>query len=212
MVVTTNSALHLFVTSIMLNPSLCNYEDIEQGIYHCYQASLFLLILKRCMTQQALQKSMESKISSLETEIDEFKNLQDEVKATQELILVQLQSLMARCNGGPLGESSEATFGENQGQDHMYPNFNHQEFGNNGNQQIQSSFLKLDFPRFSEGDDPLVWIYKAEHYFDFFNIEESKKVKIASFHMEEEALQWFQCAHCLINYTNLEDFMTVMNQ
>lgn len=164
------------------------------------------------MTQQALQKSMESKISSLETEIDEFKNLQDEVKATQELILVQLQSLMARCNGGPLGESSEATFGENQGQDHMYPNFNHQEFGNNGNQQIQSSFLKLDFPRFSEGDDPLVWIYKAEHYFDFFNIEESKKVKIASFHMEEEALQWFQCAHCLINYTNLEDFMTVMYQ
>lgn len=58
----------------------------------------------------------------------------------------------------------------------------------------------MDFPRFNEGDDMLGWIYKAEHYFNFFNIDDAKKVKLASFHMEGEALQWFQRARCLTNY------------
>lgn len=30
--------------------------------------------------------------------------------------------------------------------------------------------------------------------------------------MEEEALQWFQWAHCLSNYMNLEDFTTILYQ
>ncbi|CAN6578730.1 unnamed protein product [Malus baccata var. baccata] len=55
-------------------------------------------------------------------------------------------------------------------------------------------------------DDPLGWVYKADHYFDFFHIEDAKKVKMASFHMEGEALQWIQWANCLTNYPNWEDF------
>lgn len=49
-------------------------------------------------------------------------------------------------------------------------------------------FLKMDFPRFADGDDPLSWIYKANHYFDFFNIEDFMKVKMASFHFERKPL------------------------
>lgn len=63
-----------------------------------------------------------------------------------------------------------------------------------------------------EGDDPLGWIYKVEHYFYFFGIDNSKKVKMASFHMEGETLQWFQWAKCLTNYPNCDDFMKVLCQ
>lgn len=28
--------------------------------------------------------------------------------------------------------------------------------------------IKLDFPRFVDGDDPLAWVYKAEHFFLLF--------------------------------------------
>ncbi|KAB2619455.1 hypothetical protein D8674_015324 [Pyrus ussuriensis x Pyrus communis] len=81
----------------------------------------------------------------------------------------------------------------------MNSNYNRQDFGQNYNHQTRQPFLKMDFPRFVEGDDPMGWIYRAEHYFEFFNTEDSKKVKLASFHMEEETLQLFQWA----NYESL---------
>ena len=42
-----------------------------------------------------------------------------------------------------------------------------------------------------EGGDPLGWLYKAEHYFDFFGIDDLKKVKMASFHMEMKLFNGF---------------------
>ncbi|XP_050106884.1 uncharacterized protein LOC126586206 isoform X2 [Malus sylvestris] len=70
----------------------------------------------------------------------------------------------------------------------------------------------MDFPRFHEGDDMLGWIYKAEHYFNFFNIDDAKKVKLASFHMEGESIQWFQWARCLTNYPSWEEFANILCQ
>ncbi|CAN6580862.1 unnamed protein product [Malus baccata var. baccata] len=64
---------------------------------------------------------MDSRVSNLESKIDEFQATQEEIKSTQnsilhqlqarDLILHQLQSLMARCDGGLKygGESSAAT-------------------------------------------------------------------------------------------------------
>lgn len=92
------------------------------------------------------------------------------------------------------------------------PNYGHQDYGQNPTEQVRSPFLKMDFPRFMEGDDPLGWVYKAEHYFEFFNIEDSKKVKMVSFHMEGEALQWFQWEKCLTNYSTWEDFIKILCQ
>ena len=51
--------------------------------------------------------------------------------------------------------------------------------------------VKLDFPRFS-GEEPTSWIYKANQYFKYYKISESEKLMMASFHMEGEALVWFQ--------------------
>ncbi|KAI5343164.1 hypothetical protein L3X38_011040 [Prunus dulcis] len=35
-------------------------------------------------------------------------------------------------------------------------------------------FVKIEFPRFSDGDDPIEWIYKAEQYFDYFAVPSEK--------------------------------------
>ena len=50
--------------------------------------------------------------------------------------------------------------------------------------------VKLDFPHFS-GDDPVSWVYKANQYFVYYQTLVTKKLLIASFHMELEALIWF---------------------
>ena len=51
--------------------------------------------------------------------------------------------------------------------------------------------IKLDFPRFS-GEDPTSWMYKAKQYFGYYQTPTAKRLMVASFHMEQEALVWFQ--------------------
>ena len=53
--------------------------------------------------------------------------------------------------------------------------------------------LKLEFPRF-RGEDPLCWVYKANQYFQLYNTPLSQRILLASYHMEDEALVWFQDA------------------
>jgi len=53
--------------------------------------------------------------------------------------------------------------------------------------------LKLNFPTYSgEGDDPTGWIFKAEQYFEFQNIDAPRQVQLASFHLSSVALQWYR--------------------
>ncbi|CAB4273670.1 unnamed protein product [Prunus armeniaca] len=40
---------------------------------------------------------------------------------------------------------------------------------------VQPPLMKIKFPRFCDGDDPLGWIYKAEHYFDYFAVPNDRK-------------------------------------
>lgn len=51
--------------------------------------------------------------------------------------------------------------------------------------------MKLEFPRFF-GVEPTSWIYKANQYFTYYNILDNEKLMMASFHMDGEALVWFQ--------------------
>ncbi|CAB4314119.1 unnamed protein product [Prunus armeniaca] len=67
-------------------------------------------------------------------------------------------------------------------------------------------FVKIEFPRFSDGDDPIEWIYKAEQYFDYFSVPSKKKVKMVSFHLDSEALQWYKWEECASSLSKWEDF------
>lgn len=39
------------------------------------------------------------------------------------------------------------------------------------------------------GKNPEAWIVQAEHYFDFYKIEEDQKLNVASFYLDGEALK-----------------------
>ena len=151
---------------------------------------------------------MDARVSSLESKFDDVQNSQNQIK----LAIAQLQSVMVRFVGGSAGESSEATLGDPQFQNPMNPNAVRHEIGQNFNHHPRSPFLKMEFPRFPEEDDPLGWIYKAEHYFDFFGTDDAQKVRLASFHMEGEELQWFQWARCLTTHPSWEEFIKILCQ
>ena len=51
--------------------------------------------------------------------------------------------------------------------------------------------LKLEFPRF-RGKETNCGVYRANQFFFYHNTPEHQKVTIASFHLDEEALIWFQ--------------------
>jgi len=53
--------------------------------------------------------------------------------------------------------------------------------------------LKLNFPTYAgEGKDPTGWIFKAEQYFEFQNINAPQWVQLALFHLSNVSLQWYQ--------------------
>ena len=51
--------------------------------------------------------------------------------------------------------------------------------------------MRLEFPKFA-GEDPASWVYKANQYFKYYSTPITEKLMLASFHMEGEALIWFQ--------------------
>jgi hypothetical protein len=62
--------------------------------------------------------------------------------------------------------------------------------------------VKLEFPRF-RGGDPTPWVYRAMQFFQYYQIPEEEKVIHASYHLDEEALIWFQdCEHEIMNWND----------
>ena len=68
----------------------------------------------------------------------------------------------------------------------------------NGQDQLEgrrpmftSKLEKLEFPRYS-GDDPTAWFTRVGQFFEYQNTSETHKVSLASFHLEDEANQWWQ--------------------
>jgi hypothetical protein len=53
--------------------------------------------------------------------------------------------------------------------------------------------MHLDFPSFY-GDNPSAWTYKVNKFFDHYQTPLYQRIRMASFHMEGEALVWFQDA------------------
>jgi len=51
-----------------------------------------------------------------------------------------------------------------------------------GSRNAQPRQLRLDLPTF-DGDDPSNWVYKANQYFEFYQVPENRKVKVASFYL-----------------------------
>jgi hypothetical protein len=55
---------------------------------------------------------------------------------------------------------------------------------------LQPRPLPLDFPRF-DGDNSAGWMYKVNQFFEYYQTPLYQRIRMASFHMEGEALIWF---------------------
>jgi hypothetical protein len=62
---------------------------------------------------------------------------------------------------------------------------------NSGKQSFQVRSVKLDFPRF-DGKNVLNWIFKAEQFFDYHNTPDMDRMTIASVHLDQDVVPWFQ--------------------
>jgi hypothetical protein len=57
--------------------------------------------------------------------------------------------------------------------------------------------MELEFPRF-KGGDPTSWMFRAIQYFEYYQVHDASKVMHASYHLDDDALIWFQsCEHDL---------------
>jgi hypothetical protein len=75
--------------------------------------------------------------------------------------------------------------------------------------QIQTRTLRLDFPHF-DGDNPSSWFYKVNQFFDYYQTPQHQRLRMASFHMEGEALVWFQDADEAGQFPTWEAFLQAL--
>jgi hypothetical protein len=68
---------------------------------------------------------------------------------------------------------------------------------------------RLDFFKF-DGDNPTGWIYKVEQFFYYYQTAERQKLKMDAFHMEGDALIWFQDSEDSGYFTHWRDFTEVL--
>ncbi|GFY85782.1 hypothetical protein Acr_04g0005200 [Actinidia rufa] len=102
----------------------------------------------------------------------------DQIHATLQTILTDLQALKAQTNISTTGDVNPFAVGDASQTTKPYPQ-----------PRTPNSTLKLHFPKFT-GEDPTGWIYQAEQYFEFQGIVPAQRVQLASFHLEGIALQW----------------------
>ena len=70
--------------------------------------------------------------------------------------------------------------------------------------------MRLEFSRF-RGENPLGWVYKAHQFFQLYNTPINQRILLASYHMEDEALIWFQEAEETGQFTSWETFVRVLH-
>lgn len=69
--------------------------------------------------------------------------------------------------------------------------------------------IRIDFPHF-DGDNPSGWIFKANQYFEIHQTSPNQKLLLASYHMEGEALIWYQDAWESGQLTSWEVFVRAL--
>ncbi|XP_020258301.1 uncharacterized protein LOC109834681 [Asparagus officinalis] len=88
------------------------------------------------------------------------------------------------------------------------PSQNHGNFLNHKNsffsnqKLVQPKSLRLDFPSFSGSENVISWLEQIEQIFDYYDIKEDEWVKVCSFYLRDEALQWFRWFTKNLDYYN----------
>ena len=109
----------------------------------------------------------------------------------------QLAILVQRHNGSdPSGLSQSSAYDEHRNV--------------NSSTMAMTRPVRLEFPRFSR-EDPASWVYKANQYLKYYNTPIAEKFMLASFHMEGEALVWFQDSEEVGLFANFESLIQALH-
>ncbi|XP_020267063.1 uncharacterized protein LOC109842623 [Asparagus officinalis] len=57
---------------------------------------------------------------------------------------------------------------------------------------VQPKSLRLDFPSFSGSKNIIAWLEQTEQIFEYYDIKKDEWVKVCSFYLRDEALQWYR--------------------
>ena len=52
------------------------------------------------------------------------------------------------------------------------------------------SYTRVDFPTYDGTNDPLIWVYRSEQFFENQHTADAEKIRVAGFHMLGEAQLW----------------------
>ncbi|XP_042950056.1 uncharacterized protein LOC122282167 [Carya illinoinensis] len=149
-------------------PEGTRYTQLQEGLNAVKQTTTGLeselLDLKKCSESQ-------------------FKHIETEMAAFRREIFNQLAVLTQELQQKNQHKKHEL---ESSSVTHPHHEHHKESFG-----EIGTRSVRVDFPSF-HGEDPNGWIYKVNHCFSFHNTLPQHKVRLASFHMEGQALVWFQ--------------------
>lgn len=70
--------------------------------------------------------------------------------------------------------------------------------------------VRLEFTRF-KGENPSSWVYKVHQFLQLYNTPPNQKILLAAYHMEDEALVWFQDAEESGQFTSWEAFVRALH-
>ncbi|GJR56618.1 putative mitochondrial protein [Tanacetum coccineum] len=57
---------------------------------------------------------------------------------------------------------------------------------------IQAELIRIEFPKFSGGDDVKDWVYRCKQFFKVNEVPDGRMIQLASMHMFDTALVWYQ--------------------
>lgn len=77
--------------------------------------------------------------------------------------------------------------------------------GHEGGRSGQGNLPRVNFPQFN-GDNPQLWKTCSENYFDMYDVDPSKWIRVAYMHFEGRAACWLQSVERRVRYWSWQEF------
>lgn len=149
----------------------------------------------------ALEVSNHSIRRQVEAQREEFVKEFTNIKKTMEALSSAIAQMGRRIEGMDVQNNTtphnsrheEGSTSQNHNLEGSSPNRNSSSEGTQGGTigGVQTRISRVDFPQFN-GEDPTGWIYKAEKFSKYQKTADEEKIALASFHLQDDALQWYK--------------------
>jgi len=149
-------------------------------------SELFRFMDTRSKTHAEFRVEVNEALAQHDTNFNELNHNFSRVSDTLQGVMAELQAMRIAQSNHTLDREVNLFVVEDNSHDRLSAS-------NTSNFDKNHTNLKLNFPTYvGEGEDPTGWIFKAEQYFEFQNIDAPQRVQLASFHLSNIALHWYR--------------------